>query len=283
MTAFEIESEARAFQPIAGAPRLSAASSESVSEVEVIDDTGDRRRILIPNERPLTVVIDDRELVTLMTLGGAPELLVLGFLVNQRLIDTAAAIESIEVDWNAGVAAVRTRSPTQALKALEPRPTAAGQGSVFKRLMAQAASIRLPSVRESRIGRNALLKVLDIMREHDTIHKHARSVHSCALLQTGRLLVAVEDVSRHNALDTICGWIALHGVNGVDKLLFTTGRLTGEMVIKAAQSGVPVVISRNGVSAMGHELAKKFGMTLIGRAVKKRFICYAGEERLDWD
>jgi FdhD protein len=270
-------------QPIAGAPRLSAAATESVRQIEVVDDAADRRRILIPSERPLTVLIDDRELVTLMTLGGAPELLVLGFLVNQRLVDTAAAIESIDVDWNAGVASVKMRAPSQAFAVLEPRPTAAGQGSVFKRLMAHADSIRLPSVGEARLGRNALLRVLDIMREHDAIHKHARSVHSCALLQAAELLVSVEDVSRHNALDTVCGWAALHGISGVDKLLFTTGRLTGEMVIKAAQSGVPIVISRNGVSAMGHDLAKKFGMTLIGRAVKKRFICYAGEERLDLD
>jgi len=276
-----VQADARAIQPIAGAPRMSAASAESVSEIDVLDDAGDRRRIFVPNERPLTVLIDDRELVTLMTLGGAPELLVLGFLLNQRLIDTAAGLESIHVDWNSGVASVKTRAPSRAITSAQPRPTAGGQGSVYKRLMAQVGTIRLPSVRDARIERNTLLEVLDVMREHDAIHKHARSVHSCALLQGSRLLVSVEDVSRHNALDTICGWIALHGVNGVDKLLFTTGRLTGEMVIKAAQSGVSILISRNGVSAMGHELAKQFGMTLIGRAVKKRFICYTGEDRLD--
>jgi FdhD protein len=268
-------------QPIAAAPRMSAACSQSVSEIDVVDETGDRRRLLIPNERPLTVLIDDRELVTLMTLGGAPELLVLGFLINQRLIESVAAVASVEVDWKSGVAAVKTPAPSPLIRALEPRPTVGGQGSAFKRLMAQAHSIRLPSIRDAHVRRDTLFKALEVMREHDTIHKHARSVHSCALLQGAQLLVAVEDVSRHNALDTICGWIALHGIDGADKMLFTTGRLTGEMIIKAAQSGVPIVISRNGVSAMGHELAQQFGMTLIGRALKKRFICYAGAERLD--
>jgi FdhD protein len=106
-------------------------------------------------------------------------------------------------------------------------------------------------------------------------------VHSCALFQHDRLLVSVEDVSRHNGLDTVSGWMALHGIDGGDKILFTTGRLTGEMVIKAAQSGVPIVVSRNGVSTMGYDLAKKFGMALFGRAINRRFHCYVGAERFD--
>ncbi len=137
-----------------------------------------------------------------------------------------------------------------------------------------------PASREARIRGSALRSLLEVMRQHDSIHRHARSVHSCALFQDARLLVSVEDVSRHNALDTISGWMALHGIEGGDKVLFTTGRLTGEMVIKAAQSGVPILVSRNGVSAMGYDLAKKFGMALFGRAVNRRFHCYVGEERL---
>jgi FdhD protein len=128
-----------------------------------------------------------------------------------------------------------------------------------------------------------LRSLLEVMRQHDSIHRLARSVHSCALFHDSRLLVSVEDVSRHNALDTISGWMVLHGIEGGDKVLFTTGRLTGEMVIKAAQSGVPILVSRNGVSAMGYDLAKKFGMALFGRAVNRRFHCYVGSERLDAD
>jgi FdhD protein len=268
-------------QPIAGAPLLSGASSESIREISVTDESGERRSIYVPSERPLTVLLDGRELVTLMTLGASPELMVLGFLLNQRLIGSAADIESIAVDWEPGTAAVKSRTALREMIGTMPRAVASGQGSVFARLMAQAESIGLPGVHEARLARESLLRLLDVMRQHDTIHKLARSVHSCALFQDSRLLVSVEDVSRHNALDTICGWMALHAINGADSVLFTTGRLTGEMVIKAAQFGVPIMVSRNGASAMGCDLAKKFGMTLIGRAVNRRYICYVGAERLD--
>jgi FdhD protein len=270
--------------PIANAPRLTAASSESMREISIVDELGARRTIYIPAERPLTVLLDDRELVTLMTLGASPELLVLGFLFNQRLIKNAAAIESISVDWNSSTATVRTHGLPQ-MSAAAPRTVASGsgQGSVFSRLLDHIDAIRLPTAAQARIRASALRSLLEVMRQHDSIHRHARSVHSCALFQDARLLVSVEDVSRHNALDTISGWMALHGIAGGDKVLFTSGRLTGEMVIKAAQCGVPILVSRNGVSAMGYELAKKFGMALFGRALNRRFHCYVGEERLDPD
>jgi FdhD protein len=281
VAAFEVQPAARSLRPIADAPQLSAASSESMREIGIVDESGGQRLIYVPNERPLTLMLDGREVVTLMTLGASPELLVLGFLINQRLIDCAADIESIAVDWKLGSAVVKSRATPVQMIGTSPRAVASGQGSVFARLMAQAEALRLPGAHEARIGRDSLLQLLEIMRQHDTIHKLARSVHSCGLFHDARLLVSVEDVSRHNALDTICGWMALHGVNGADSVLFTTGRLTGEMVIKAAQFGVPIMVSRNGVSAMGCDLAKKFGMTLIGRAVNRRYLCYAGAERLD--
>jgi FdhD protein len=271
--------------PIANAPKLTAASSESMREISILDELGARRTIYIPAERPLTVLLDDRELVTLMTLGASPELLVLGFLFNQRLIRNAAAIESIAVDWKSGTAAVRTHGLAREIPAALPRTVASGsgQGSIFPRLLGDIDAIRLPAAAQARIRGSGLRSLLEVMRQHDSIHRTARSVHSCALFQDARLLVSVEDVSRHNALDTISGWMALHGIDGGDKVLFTTGRLTGEMIIKAAQSGVPIFVSRNGVSAMGYELAKKFGMALFGRAVNRRFHCYVGEERLDAD
>jgi FdhD protein len=281
--AFEVQPEARLMQPIANAPHLTATSSEALREIEIIDELGVRRAIYIPAERALTVFVDDRELVTLMTLGASPELLVLGFLRNQRLIKDAAALESIAVDWRTSTAIVKTRpiprDPNEAL----PRIVAAGggQGSIYARLMSELDTIRLPNAADARVGAGALRSVLDIMRQHDAIHRHARSVHSCALFQQDRLLVSVEDVSRHNGLDTVSGWMALHGIDGADKILFTTGRLTGEMIIKAAQNGVPIIVSRNGVSSMGYDLAKKFGMTLFGRAINRRFHCYVGAERFD--
>jgi FdhD protein len=283
--AFEVQPEARLMPPIANAPKLTAAASESMREISIVDELGARRTIYIPAERPLTVLLNDRELVTLMTLGASPELLVLGFLFNQRLISDAAAIESISVDWKSGTATVKAHGLPREISGAQPRSVASGsgQGSIFARLLDHIDTIRLPSVAEARIGGGALRSLLEVMRQHDTIHRLARSVHSCALFQDARLLVSVEDVSRHNALDTISGWMALHGIKGADKVLFTTGRLTGEMVIKAAQCGVPILVSRNGVSVMGYELAKKFGMALFGRAVNRRFQCYVGEARLDPD
>jgi FdhD protein len=281
--AFEVQPEARLMQPIANAPRLTTTACEPVREIEIVDELGVRRAIYIPAERALTVFVDERELVTLMTLGASPELLVLGFLCNQRLIKNASAIESISVDWRASTAIVKTRSAPRDAHAALPRIVASGsaQGSIVAGLMSQLDSIRLPEVAAARIRQSTLRRVLEIMREHDSIHRHARSVHSCALFQDDHLLVSVEDVGRHNALDTVSGWMALHGIDGGDKILFTTGRLTGEMVIKAAQCGVPIVVSRNGVSTMGYDLAKKFGMALFGRAVHRHFHCYVGAERFD--
>jgi FdhD protein len=281
--AFEVQPEARLMPPIANAPTLTAASSDSMREISVVDELGVRRSIFIPAERPLTVFLDDRELVTLMTLGASPELLVLGFLFNQRLIKNAAAIESISVDWKSSTATVRTHGSPREISGIPMRTvaSASGQGSIFSRLRDHIDTIELPGAAQARIRGSALRALLEVMRQHDSIHRHARSVHSCALFQDARLLVSVEDVSRHNALDTISGWMALHGIEGGDKVLFTSGRLTGEMVIKAAQSGVPIFVSRNGVSAMGYDLAKKLGMALFGRAINRRFHCYVGEERLD--
>jgi FdhD protein len=282
LEAFEVQPEASSLQPVVNAPRLSAAACESMREIVIVDESGVQRAIYIPAERPLTVLRDDRELVTLMTLGAAPELLVLGFLFNQRLVKEAAAVESIVVNWKSSTATVRSRATEKDTRV--PARTVAGgsgQGSVFASLEAHIDTIRLPSAAEARIKYSTLRRVLEVMRQHDSVHRHARSVHSCALFQDGRLLVCVEDVSRHNALDTISGWMIQHGVSGTDKVLFTTGRLTGEMVIKAAQSGVPIVLSRNGASTMGYDLAERFGMALIGRAVNRRFHCYTGHERLD--
>ena len=284
LEAFEVQAEASPLQPVVNAPRLSAAASESVREIIITDESGAQRTIYIPAERPLTVMVDQRELVTLMTLGASPELLVLGFLFNQRLIKDATALESIVVDWTSSTATVRTRLAEKDTRAATRTvASGSGQGSVFASLEAHIDSIRLPKPIEARIKQSTLRRVLEVMRLHDNIHRRARSVHSCALFQDDRLLVSVEDVSRHNALDTISGWMIQHGIGGGDKVLFTTGRLTGEMVIKAAQSGIPIVLSRNGVSTMGYELARKFGMALFGRAVNRRFHCYSGSERLDAD
>jgi FdhD protein len=232
----------------------------------------------------LTVFVDKRELVTLMTLGECPELLVLGYLLNQRLITTVQDVESVTVDWDVGAAAVRTRRGVQDMAAKTAHrvvTTGCGQGTVFGDVMTQLDSVRLPDAQHARIRQSTLHRMLEAMRQQDSIHRKAGSVHGCALFRGAQLLVFVEDVGRHNAIDTIAGWMALHGVGGGDKAFYTTGRLTSEMVMKAAHMGVPIIVSRNGVTAMGHELATQLGMTLFGRAANRHFLCYTGAERFD--
>jgi FdhD protein len=279
-----VQPAARLLQPVAGAPQLTAASCELKREIEIIDEHAERRLIDIPTEHPLTIVVDGRELVTLMTLGACPELLVLGFLHNQRLIDAVTQIESISVDWQSSTATVRLRSGAQDFAAKAARrvvTTGCGQGTVFGDLMTQVGAIRLPAPHAARVRQSTLYRLLDTMREQETLHRSAGSVHGCAVFRGDAMLVFVEDVSRHNAIDTIIGWMLLHGVGGSDKTFYSTGRLTGEMVMKAAHIGVPIVVSRNGVTAMGLDVAGRLGMTLIGRAVKRRFLCYVGAERFD--
>ena len=274
--------------PLPGAPRLTQARCELLREISILDEYGEQRRIHIPAERPLTVFIDKRELVTLMTLGACPELLVLGYLCNQRLIESAGEVESITVDWEVGAAAVRTHRGVQDIGAKTAHrvvTTGCGQGTVFGDVMTQLHTVRLPSAQSARIRQSTLQRMLETMRQQDSIHRKAGSVHGCALFrlhpQTSEMLMFVEDVGRHNAIDTIAGWMAIHGVAGADKAFYTTGRLTSEMVMKAAQLGVPIVVSRNGVTAMGHELAVRLGMTLFGRAANRHFLCYSGLERFD--
>jgi FdhD protein len=272
-------------QTVLGAPRLTLAECELLREIEIMDEYGERRRIQIPAERPLTVYVDKRELVTLMTLGERPELLVLGYLLNQRLIRAVQDIESISVDWDVASAAVRSHHGIQDLAAKTAHrvvTTGCGQGTVFGDAMTQLHTVQLPSTQSARINQSSLRSMLETMRQQDqSIHRKAGSVHGCALFQGAEMLMFVEDVGRHNAIDTIAGWMGLHGVGGADKAFYTTGRLTSEMVMKAAQMGVPIVVSRNGVTAMGHELATRLGMTLFGRAANRHFICYSGLERFD--
>ena len=269
---------------VPSAPWLTQARCELLREIQILDEYGERRSIHIPAERPLTVFVDKRELVTLMTLGEQPELLVLGYLRNQRLIADVAEVESITVDWDVGAAAVRTHHGVQDMAAKTAHrvvTTGCGQGTVFGDAMTQLHTVTLPDAQTARIRQSTLHRMLETMRQQDSIHRKAGSVHGCALFQGPQMLMFVEDVGRHNAIDSIAGWMGMHGVAGGDKAFYTTGRLTSEMVMKAAQMGVPIVVSRNGVTAMGHELASRLGMALFGRAANRHFLCYSGAERFD--
>ena len=270
-------------------PHLTQAQAPLTREVEVRDEFGQQRTIQIPAERPLTLFVDKREVVTLMTLGAAPELLALGYLRNQRLVDSLDDVDSITVDWDVEAVAVKTRHG--AMDQIEARTsrrivtTGCGQGTMFGNLMDELDAARLPSAAAARIHHSTLHQLNEAMRKTDSVHRRAGSVHGCALFRGTEMLKFVEDVGRHNAIDTIAGWMWLQGDSslgqGTDKVFYTTGRLTSEMVMKSAQLGVPIVVSRNGVTQMGYELAVKLGMTLFGRASQRHFICYCGFERFD--
>ena len=267
-------------------PRLTQAAAPLMHTLEVRDEFGSTRRISIPAERALTVFVDNRELVTLMTLGAAPELLVLGYLLNQRLVESVADIDSVTVDWDVNAAAVKTRAGIERFDEKTARrvvTTGCGQGTMFGNLMGELDSLHLPPATEptARLSQRALYGLLEAMRLQESTYKSAGSVHGCALFRQAELLYFVEDVGRHNAIDTIAGWMALQGLGGADKVFYTTGRLTSEMVIKSAQMGVPIIVSRSGITQMGHEVATRLGLCLFGRATNRHFICYSGFERFD--
>lgn len=264
-------------------PRLTQAAAPLTREVSVVNEFGETETLSIPGERALTVYVDKRELVTLMTLGARPELLVLGYLLNQRLIDHVSAVESVTVDWEVGAAAVRTHEGVADIEARTARrvvTTGCGQGSVFGDLMAELDRLRLP---DAAITQAQLYAIVNTMRLQDSTYKSSGSVHGCALFRGEHMAFFVEDVGRHNAVDTIAGWMGLQGepmASAPDKVFYTTGRLTSEMVIKAAQMGVPVVISRSGITEMGLQVARHVGLCAIGRATNRRFVCYSAPERL---
>jgi FdhD protein len=263
-------------------PQLSHASASLTHEVTAVDERGRRSMLHIPAERPLTVYVDKRELVTLMTLGGAPEALTLGYLRNQRLVRALHDIVSIQVDWSVDAVAVVTRKGIAGIEertAKKVVTTGCGQGSVFGGLMDEVDQIHLPP--EARLTQSVVYRIVETIRTQQSVYKQAGSVHGCALFSnTGELLYFVEDVGRHNAVDAIAGLMWLDGISGADKVFYTTGRLTSEMVIKGAQMGIPFLLSRSGTTQMGHMVAEKVGMSLLARCTGRHFLLLSGEERL---
>ena len=271
-------------------PYLTQAKAPLTCEVSAVNEFGEHISVSIPAERALTVYVDKRELVTLMTLGAHPELLVLGYLRNQRLVKSIEEIESITVDWDVGAAAVKTRHGIADIEEKTSRrvvTTGCGQGSVFGGLMDEVDQIKLPP--DASITQSQLYALVNTIRLKETTYKSAGSVHACALFGSKNsvgsepeMLIFVEDVGRHNAIDTIAGWMSMQAVphDESNRIFYTTGRLTSEMVIKSAQMGVPIVVSRSGITQMGHQVAQAVGLCAIGRATNKRFVCYTSTQRL---
>lgn len=261
-------------------PELTHAAVPLIEEVEVVDELGRARPAYLPGERPLTVYLDKRELVTLMTLGGAPEHLVLGYLRNQRLVESIEDIAAVQVDWETESAAVTTRTGVDRIEERTARrvvTTGCGQGTVFGSLLDEIDNVRLPV--GATLDQDTLYGIIDTIRLQQSVYKQAGSVHGCALFRGSELLMFVEDVGRHNAVDAIAGRMWLEDMRGDDKVFYTTGRLTSEMVIKGAQMGIPFLLSRSGVTQMGYQMAQRVNMTLFARCTGKHFLLYTGNER----
>jgi len=269
-------------------PILTDAARPSTFTVQAVDEHGEVRDTPIAGEHPLTLYVDKREILTLMTLGAAPEALAIGYLRNQRLLGSVDEIVSVQVDWDVNAVVVNTRHGLTDLDAkLGKRTTTSGcgQGTMFGDLMEEIDTVKLRT--DAVLNRATLYALLDRVRGHDTIYKQSGAVHGCALASNedgaSEILYFVEDVGRHNAVDAIAGLMWLDRVDGGDKIFYTTGRLTSEMVIKAAQMGIPFLVSRSGLTQMGYEIAQKVGMTMIGRATNKHFLLFAGGERFRLD
>jgi FdhD protein len=263
-------------------PLLTNAARPATFEVEATNERGEMVPTSIAGEHPLTLYLDKRELVTLMTLGHAPEALAVGFLRNQRLVAGIEDIEAVQVDWETDSVVVVTN---KSFKNLEEKiqkktvTTGCGQGTVYGDLMEEIDGVKLRD--DVALADADLFVLLEKVRKHETIYKQSGAVHGCALAALdGEILMFVEDVGRHNAVDAIAGFMWLDGIDGSDKVFYTTGRLTSEMVIKCAQMRIPFLVSRSGLTKMGHDIAQRVGLTMLGRASGRHYLAFTGKHRL---
>jgi FdhD protein len=271
-------------------PQMSQQGLAPTHEVSAINQFGDQREVHVAGESPLTLKVNDREIVTLMTLGTHPEELTLGYLRNQRLLDDISDIESVNVNWEKELVDVQLaagKEITDWEEKLSKRTVTSGcgQGTVFSCTLDKLYDAKLPKVSLKQSNIYALLAEITT---HNDIYKKAGAVHGCALCNQEmgndtNILKFVEDVGRHNAADAISGWMWLEHQQGGDKIFYTTGRLTSEMVMKSANMGIPVLLSRSGVTNMGLELARDLGIVMIARAKGKAFLVYHGSEQIEFD
>jgi FdhD protein len=266
-------------------PCMTQAGLNPTHPVQAVDEFGERRDGQIAGELPLTLKVDGREVVTLMTLGTHPELLTLGYLRNQRLFEDIRAIRSVEVDWDREQVAVTTVtgegiSDWEHKLAKRTVTTGCGQGTVFSCTLDKLYDVRFPQVT---LRQSTIYALLAAITAYNEIYRAAGAVHGCALCEQSAIRMFVEDVGRHNAADAISGMMWLDAIDGGDKIFYTTGRLTSEIVMKSAHMGIPVLLSRSGITYMGLELARELGMTMIARAKGRHFLIYNGAEHIIFD
>jgi FdhD protein len=262
-------------QPDPHDPRLT-------ERVSGIDQTGTRVETAVTVERAVTIFLNSQEIITAMTINDYPEYLALGYLLNQNMLQPDDVVTGVDYDEELSVVVVRTQRPTDYEAKLKKRVQTSGcaQGTVFGDLMEVIEQARLPS---AELRTSWLYRLTHTINTTPSLYTEAGAIHGCVLAQRDRALVYMEDVGRHNAVDKIAGWMLRHQVPATDKLFYTTGRLTSEMVIKCVRMGIPILISRSGFTAWGVELARKANLTLIGRARGKRFVALAGEDRIVFD
>ena len=258
------------------------ANPRLTQRVSGTDQTGAKVEINVPMERPLTLYLNAQEIVTMMTIGDYPEYLALGYLLNQNMLKYDDVVTEVEYDDDLEVVVVRTEHHTDFEQKLRKRTQTSGcaQGTAFGDLMEAIETIVLP---KAELRTSWLYQMTQAINTTPSLYLEAGAIHGCVLCKQGTPLCYTEDVGRHNAVDKIAGWIYCHDVDPADKILYTTGRLTSEMVIKTVRMGIPILVSRSGFTAWGVDLARQVGLTLVGRARGKRFIALSGEQRLVYD
>jgi FdhD protein len=250
--------------------------------VSGVDQSGERIETSVTVERPLTIFLNNQEIVTAMTIADYPAYLAIGYLLNQNMLHADDVVTGVDYDEELSVAVVRTERETDYEEKLKKKVQTSGcaQGTVFGDLMDLIETARLPP---ATLKTSWLYSLTSKVNTTPSLYLEAGAIHGCVLAQEDRPLVYMEDVGRHNAVDKIAGWMFQQGVAAQDKIFYTTGRLTSEMVIKTVRMGIPILVSRSGFTAWGVELARKAGLTLIGRARGKRFVALSGEERIVFD
>ena len=264
-------------------PEMTQAGLPPTQAVLATDEYQNTRELHIAAERPLTIYIDSYEIVTLMTLGTQPELLALGYIKNQGLVSDIREIKSVQVDWDVNAVAITTFTERDDWKEkLGPRivTTGCGQGTVFGDVMEHLDKLDIQAIKIKQSRLYSLLKNLNV---YNDVYKNAGAVHGCALCLDTEPLIFIEDVGRHNAVDAIAGKMWLEEITGNDKIFYTTGRLTSEMLIKVAQMRISVLLSRSGITQMGLNLARDMNITLLSRAKSKHFLIYHGKENIEFD
>ena len=263
---------------------ISSSKRPPTTKIDVVDEYQNERSFPITGELPMTIYLDKKEIVTLMTLGHYPEALVIGYLRNQGIIQNISQLKSVHVDWSVNSAAVTTNGLdlTKVENKLKHQvvTSGCGQGTTFGGIM---DDLKQKKVNKKTTKQSTIYHLLKLLHDKNEIYRKSGAVHGCALCDDSKILDFVEDVGRHNAVDAIAGHMWLNNIDGKGKIFYTTGRLTSEMVIKVAQMNISILLSRSGITEMGLNVAKETNVTLLGRAKGKHFLVYNGKQNINFD